>query len=139
MAECEIKRYQVPTHLKVSDQLTIGFFSFTFRQLGVLIGGGWVANVVGTTFLLSWPAQQLSALVGDGGTQVVRWCLVGVFVLLTLALAFGRHQGRTLESWGKVWFGYVTQPRRYRWRQQPDPVLLGAPPQLPVAEENEEA
>lgn len=139
MAEPDIKRYRVPTHLKINDHLTIGFMTFTWRQLGVLAGGGWLANAIGTKFLLSPVAHLLEASVGDYGTQAVRWVLVGGIGLLTLALAFFRHQGRTFESWGKVWFGYVTQPRRYRWRQQPDPALVGAPPRLPVAEESEDA
>ena len=137
MTEPDIKRYRVPTHLRINDHLTIGFFTFTWRQLAVLIGGGWAANTVGTKFLLSPFAHLLEASVGDGWTQVVRWGLVGLLAALALALAFVRHQERTLESWAKVWFGYVKAPRRYRWQQQPDPALLGTPPRLPMTEESE--
>ncbi|HLW01816.1 MAG TPA: hypothetical protein VKT82_24395 [Ktedonobacterales bacterium] len=139
MAEGDIKRYQVPTHLKINDLLTIAGFTFTFRQIAILMVGGGAAYDVGTQFPHSGVGLFLEDSVGDVGAQIVRWFLVGLLLLPTLVLTFGRYQGRTLETWGKVWLTFVTQPHRYRWRQQPDPALGSVPPRLPVTEEREDA
>lgn len=135
MAESEIKRYQVPTHLKTDDRLTIGFFTFTFRQLTVLVLGGGAAYEVWTQF----PYAALASVVGDTLTTGVQIAFLAVLAPLTLALAFVRRRGRTLETWGFLWLRFILQPRCYRWRRQPDPALLAALPALPMVEESEEA
>ena len=87
MAESEFRRYQVPTHLKTDDQLTIGWFTFTFRQLTVLVLGGGAAYEVWTQF----PHAALAPLLGETLTTGVQIGCVAVLVPLTLALAAGTH------------------------------------------------
>ena len=139
MAEGDIKRYQVPTHLKINDLLTIAGFTFTFRQIAILMVGGGAAYDVATQFARSGTAAWLEVQIGTGGVQAVQWCLVGLLLLPTLILAFVRSQGRSLESWFFVWLTFLMQPHRYRWRQQPDPALGAVSPSLPVTEEQEDA
>jgi hypothetical protein len=134
MDDGEIRRYQVPTHLRVDDRLTIGFLTCTFRQLTVLVLGG-SAYEVWTQF----PQAALAPLLGEALTIGVR--IGGLIVLgpLTLALAFGRRKGRTLETWLLLWVQYTLQPRCYRWQRQPDLALLAPPPALPLGESEEGA
>ena len=119
MADSEIRRYQVPTHLRTDDQLTLGWFTFTFRQLTLLVLGGGAAYEVWTQF----PHAALAALVGDPLTTGVQMGCLALLVPLTLALAFVRRRGRTLEAWCLVWLTYRMQPRCYGWRRQPDSAL----------------
>jgi hypothetical protein len=136
MAENEHRRYQVPTHLKTDDHLTIGFFTFTFRQLLILVLGGGAAWEVGTQF----PSTALASLLGPTLTTVLEVGSLALLVPLTLALAFVRHRGRPLESWLFVWLNYLMQPKAYRWRQQPERALSQATIAAPLMrEEGEEA
>ena len=136
MAENDIRRYQVPTHLRTEDQLTIGWFTFTFRQLTLLVLGGGAAYEVWTQF----PHVALAALLGDPLTTGVQIGCLALLVPLTLALAFVRRRGRTLEAWCLVWLTYRMQPRCYRWRRQPDSAFSQkAAHPAPVTEESEDA
>src|SRR5579862_2006760 len=113
----DIRRYQVPTRLRTDDQLTIGWFTFTFRQLTVLVLGGGAAYEVWNQL----PGTPLAHLLGVTVTLGVQVSLLVLLVSLTLALAFVRRRGRTLESWLFVWLRYVLLPRSYRWQRQPEP------------------
>jgi len=140
MAESEIRRYQVPNHLKTDDQLSIGFFTFTFRQLTLLVLGGGAAYELwmqGPWTLLASSIDALTSL-GDGLVTGLKVSLVVLLVLLALALAFVRRRGRTLDTWCFVWLRYVSQPRAYSWRRLADPALGATLPALPVTEESEE-
>ena len=136
MPEGDIKRYQMPTHLKTEDKLTIGFFTFTLRQIAVLLLGGGLAVEVWHRFSVASVALLL------GGT-LATWLkegLVLLVVLMTLALALVRRHGRTLETWFGLWLRYRTLPCCYRWQRLPDPLFrTTAAPALPVAQEDEEA
>lgn len=117
--ESEIRRYQVPTHLKTPDQLTIGFFTFTFRQLTILVlGGGAVYEV-----LAAFPRTALVPLLGASLVTGLQVGLVSALIPLVLALAFARWKGRTLETWLFVWGRYRLLPRFYRWQRQEDAAL----------------
>lgn len=118
MAE-EFKRYQIPTHLRTEDQLTIGWFSFTFRQVTLLVLGIGGAFECGTQL----PWGHLAALVGKLLALLAQGMLLGVIVALTLALAFVRWRGRTLDTWAFVWLRYRLVPRCYRWQPLPDAAL----------------
>jgi hypothetical protein len=106
------KRYLIHSHLKVEDRLTIGFFTFTFRQAAILF----CALGLAYTFWQYIPP----------GFFLVRIALAALIILSALALAFIRKQGRTLDVWVFVWLRYFSQPTRYRWRRLPDPALLPA-------------
>ncbi len=106
------KRYLIHSHLKVEDRLTIGFFTFTFRQAAMLF------CALGLTYTF-W--QYIPAALFP-----VRLALAALIILSALALAFVRKQGRTLDVWVFVWLRYFSQPTRYRWRRLPDPALLSA-------------
>ena len=136
MTDSEIRRYQVPTHLRTEDQLTIGWFTFTFRQLTLLVLGGGAAYEVWTQF----PHAALAVLVGDSLTTGVQIGCLALLVPLTLALAFVRRRGRTLEAWLFVWLNYRLQPRCYGWRRQPDGALSQpAARAVPAPDESEDA
>jgi hypothetical protein len=135
MTDSEFRRYQVPTHLRTEDQLTIGWFTFTIRQLTVLVLGGGAAYEVWTQF----PRTALAFLLGDSVTTGVQIGCVALLVPFTLALAFVRRRGRTLEAWCFVWLNYRLQPRCYGWRRQPDSVLSQQPARaMPAPEESED-
>ncbi len=106
------KRYLIHSHLKVEDRLTIGFFTFTFRQAAILF----CALGLAYTFWQYIPA----------GFFLVRLALAALIICSALALAFIRKQGRTLDVWVFVWLRYFSQPTRYHWRRMPDPALLPA-------------
>lgn len=106
------KRYLIHSHLKVEDRLTIGFFTFTFRQAAILF----CALGLTYTFWQYIPAALFPA----------RVALAALIILSALALAFLSKQGRTLDIWAFVWLRYFSQPRLYRWRRLPDPALLPA-------------
>ncbi len=108
----ELKRYLIHSHLKVEDRLTIGFFSFTFRQGAIL------ACTLGLTYSL-W--QHLPA-----DFPLVRIALAALLIGSALALAFLSKQGRTLDVWLFVWLRYFSHPRHYCWRRLPEPALLPA-------------
>jgi hypothetical protein len=128
MAEGDSKRYHVPTHLRMNDLLTFAGFTFTFRQVALLLGGGGAAFSVGTQFPHSVPGLWVASLLGVAAAQGVQWCLVGLLLVPTLVLAFVRFQGRTLESWCLLWLRYRAQLRHFHWRQQSDPTLTAVSP-----------
>lgn len=117
MAEVEIKRYQIPTHLLVPDKLSILIFSFTFRQLGILVGG------IGAAYDL-WQQHPFTA----AWFTVVKWCGVGLILALALALAFVHKGGHTLDTWCFFWLRYHLQPTCYLWQRLPDPALTDLSP-----------
>lgn len=62
----------------------------------------------------------LALLAGVGLTALPIWLRAGLAVLVagvTLALAFGTHQGRTLEQWLTYWFAHRLRSRRMVWRR----------------------
>lgn len=122
MADNDIKRYQIPTHLKTEDKLTIGFFTFTLRQLAVLLLGGGLAVEVWHRF----PVAALALLLGEVLANWLKEGSVLLLVLATLALALVKRRGRTLESWFMLWLRYRMLPRCYRWRRLPDPLFRSA-------------
>lgn len=129
MAEVEIKRYQIPTHLRVPDKLSILIFSFTFRQLGILVFSAGAAYDL-------WQQHPLTAT----WFTVVKGCGVGLILALALALAYVRKGGRTLDAWCFIWLRYYLQPTCYIWRRLPDPALTNpvssATPAATVREED---
>lgn len=113
VVEREIKRYRLPTHLKVADKLTIGWFSFSFRQLAILVvGGGLIYDLWQH---LSLPLPWVSG---------VRVGLAVLLSLVTLGLAYVRIKGRTLDGYLWIRFAYWSQPTCYTWRQRSDPALV---------------
>lgn len=106
------KRYLIHSHLKVEDRLTIGFFTFTFRQAAILF----CAMGLAYTFWQYIPTAFF----------LVRIALAALIICAALALAFIRKQGRTLDVWVFVWVRYFSQPTHYHWRRLSDPALLPA-------------
>lgn len=137
MAEVDIKRYQIPTHLTVTDRLTIGFFAFTLRQIAVLMLGGFLAFDTEHRF----PVATTALLVGATMANGLKWGCVLLLVLATLALALVRRHGRTLETWFLAWVRYRTLPRAYRWRRVPDSLFRAAEadPAQPLMQNGKEA
>jgi hypothetical protein len=129
----DIRRYQVPTHLKTEDVLSIGYFSFTFRQLTILVLGGGAAYEV----LAAFPHSALASLLGAPVVTGIQVGLLSVLIPLVLVLAFVRWRGRTLETWLFVWGRYRLLPRHYRWQAVPE-VALRAPAPLASKKTEEE-
>ena len=119
MAASEIKRYQIPTHLKVEDRLSIGFFSFTLRQIAVLMLGGGAAFDLWQRF----PVATLALVLGETPATWLRVGLVLPIILATLALALVKRHGHTLETWFLLWLRFRLRPCCYRWQQMPDPLF----------------
>ena len=119
MAEDDIKRYQIPTHLRVEDRLTIGFFSFTIRQIAVLMLGGGAAFDVWQRF----PVSTFALVLGEPAAIWLRWGVALPIILATLALALVKRHGHTLETWFLLWLRFRLLPRCYRWRRLPDPLF----------------
>lgn len=123
------QRYVIHSHLRVEDRLTLGFLSLTFRQAAILLMGGGLAYSL-------WKDLPESML-------VARIAVVALILLIALALAYVRFQGRNLDAWLLIWARYYSQPRHYVWRRLPDPALLPSavttlPKTVPLDEEREE-
>lgn len=79
----------------------------------------------------------LAAGIGPAGLPI--WLRAGLAVLIggvTLALAFGTHQGRSFEHWLAYWFAHRARPRKMVWRRggKPiPPVAVEAPKVKPSA------
>jgi hypothetical protein len=75
----------------------------------------------------------LALLAGIGLVGLPIWLRAGLAVLIagvTLALAFGTHQGQTFEQWVAHWIAHKTRARRMAWRRGGDeipPVAVEAP------------
>ena len=104
------QRYVIHSHLRVEDKLTLGFLVLTFRQAATLLMGGGLAYSL-------WKDIPDSLL-------VVRIAVAALIMLLALALAYVRYQGRYLDAWLLIWARYYSQPRHYVWRRLPDPAFL---------------
>ncbi len=83
----------------------------------------------------------LALLAGIGPVGLPIWLRAGLAVLIagvTLALAFGTHQGQTFEQWVAHWVAHRLRPRRMAWRRGGDEMPPGAmetpatPPAGPV-------
>lgn len=108
--EASTKRYLIHSHLKVEDKLTLGFLVLTFRQAAILLVG------VGLTYTLWHDLPD--------ALWVIRIALATVIMLIAVALAYIRKQGRGLDAWLFIWARYAGQPKRYVWRNLLDPALL---------------
>src|SRR5262249_41058886 len=111
---------------KVDDKLTIGFFSFTFRQLAILAVGGGLAYDVWRNLVVLPPSLRLGVVV--------------LIALATLALTYVRIGGRRLDTYLSVRLMSTPIPTCYIWRAGDDPalVLSAPPPPKPRRKETEE-
>jgi len=67
----------------------------------------------------------LALLTGIGLAGLPIWLRAGLAVLIagvTLALAFGTHQGQTFEQWIAHWVAHRLRPRRMAWRRGGDEI-----------------
>ncbi len=67
----------------------------------------------------------LALLAGIGLAGLPIWLRAGLAVLIagvTLALAFGTHQGQTFEQWVTHWAAHRLRPRRMAWRRGGDEI-----------------
>ncbi len=67
----------------------------------------------------------LALLAGIGLAGLPIWLRAGLAVLIagvTLALAFGTHQGQTFEQWIAHWVVHRLRPRRMAWRRGGDEI-----------------
>jgi len=89
----------------------------------------------------------IALLTGIGLVGLPIWLRAGLAVLIagvTLALAFGTHQGRTFEQWLAHWVAHLLRPRRMAWRRGGDeipPVAMETPTPAgtPVSADSEAA
>lgn len=105
-----LPRYQIPTHLKVSDKiLSVWGFGLTVRQLLILLIA-WSA-VANTWVRLAAPLSTL----GTTGS-VLHLVVTAIPGMLLLFVAFKQVADRPLEVWLLVLLRYWLQPKIYLWR-----------------------
>ncbi len=69
--------------------------------------------------------MPLALVAGVGPAGLPIWLRAGLAVLiggLTLALAFGTHQGKTFERWLAHWLAHQARARKMVWRRGGEPI-----------------
>jgi hypothetical protein len=98
-------RGQVPRRIKKKGT---GFKGLSMRELAIACLG-----------------LPLALMAGIGLVGLPVWLRAGLAVLIagvTLALAFGTHQGKTFEQWLHHWIAHRVRARRMAWRRGGEPI-----------------
>ncbi|GHO49187.1 hypothetical protein [Ktedonospora formicarum] len=103
--------YQIPTHLKVADTITLEIFGFsltiTMRQgIIVLLGGSLVYSTWNHLFWLDQWA---------GGGPLLHYILTGMLAFATFIIATFRFRERSLEMWLMLALRYYARSRTFVW------------------------
>lgn len=103
--------YQIPTHLKVADTITLEIFGFsltiTMRQGVIALLGG--SLVYSAWSHLSWLDQWA------GGGPLLHYLLTGILAFMTVVIATFRFRERSLEAWLMLVLRYHTRSRTFVW------------------------